>query len=99
MRLINALEMPAEHEFLSRTRDSDDLLTLKILSELPEMEGCLNSPQDVRLLWDVCQIPDFRNVSPVDHTTLLARIFGFLQKGRVPIDWLAKAVAGIDKTQ
>lgn len=99
VRLINALEMPAEHEFLSRTRDSDDLLTLKILSELPEMEGCLNSPQDVRLLWDVCQIPDFRNVSPVDHTTLLARIFGFLQKGRVPIDWLAKAVAGIDKTQ
>ncbi|MEZ7813707.1 MAG: helicase-related protein [Paracoccaceae bacterium] len=97
-RLIGALEQPTDNEYLNRTRDSDDFIMLKILSDLPELEGLINTPQAVRLLWDVCQIPDFRNVSQTDHTALLACIFGFLQNGRVPSDWLAKAIRQIDKT-
>ncbi|MDZ4094626.1 MAG: helicase, partial [Paracoccaceae bacterium] len=38
-------------------------------------------------------------VSGGEHTGLLARIFGFLQGGRVPTDWLAKAVARIDRVE
>ncbi len=56
----------------------------------------------VKLLWDVCRIPDFRNGSDADHATLLARIFEFLcgrgiGGGRIPSDWLAKAIERIDK--
>jgi ATP-dependent RNA helicase SUPV3L1/SUV3 len=54
----------------------------------------------VRLLWDVCRIPDFRAISSNEHATLLARIFDFLQgNGRVPTDWLAAQVQRIDRTE
>ncbi|WP_040671825.1 helicase-related protein, partial [Rhodobacter ferrooxidans] len=97
-RLIGSLEAPTDNEWLNRTRESDDLAALKVLSDLPDLHDRIRSPQAVRLLWDVCRIPDFRGISGGEHTSLLARIFGFLQDGRVPTDWLAKAVARIDKT-
>ena len=97
-RLIQSLERPSGSEWLGRGREADDLTALKTLSGLPEILDRLNHPKDVRLLWDVCRIPDFRGISPAEHTTLLTRIFGFLQSGGIPDDWLARAVGRIDKT-
>ncbi|MDT8856701.1 helicase-related protein [Paracoccaceae bacterium Fryx2] len=97
-RLIGSLEAPTSNEWLSRAREADDLVSVKILSELPELRDRLRTPQAVRLLWDVCRIPDFRSASGSEHTTLLARIFEFLQDGRVPSAWLAAAIARIDRS-
>lgn len=101
--LIRALEKPTFNEWLSRARDADDLLALKALSAMPEVMDKLTSPKRVILLWDVCRIPDFRGISDHDHFTLLSRIFDFLVGrgiggGRIPTDWLAKAVSRIDRT-
>jgi len=53
----------------------------------------------VRLLWDVCRIPDFRGISNVEHATLLTDIYNFLhESGKVPDDWLAARVNRIDRT-
>ena len=90
-----SLEAPTSNDWLTRARDSDDVLALKALSEMPEIRDKLRSPQAVRLLWDVCRIPDFRSISEGEHAGLLARIFGFLaDNGQVPTDWLATNVAG-----
>lgn len=98
-RLIGSLEAPTSNDWLTRARDSDDVLALKALSEMPEIRDKLRSPQSVRLLWDVCRIPDFRSISEGEHAGLLARIFGFLaDNGQVPADWLATNIARIDKT-
>ncbi|MES2846946.1 MAG: helicase-related protein [Pseudomonadota bacterium] len=97
-RLIRSLEAPTSNEWLTRARDSDDVVALKTLSELPEVRDRVRSPADIRLLWDVCRIPDFRGASGMEHATLLARIFGFLKDGHVPSDWLKTAIARIDKT-
>ncbi len=102
-RLIRSLESPTSDVWLTRARDADDVVALKTLSDLPEARAKLTSPQRVRLLWDVCRIPDFRGSSEGEHATLLARIFDFLVGrgiggGRIPSDWMAKAVARIDKT-
>lgn len=101
-RLIRSLEAPTSNDWLSRARDADDLLALKALSALPEVMARVTDAKRVRLLWDVCRIPDFRNGSDSDHFTLLARIFDFLcgrglGGGRIPSDWLAKAIERIDK--
>ena len=98
-RLIASLEAPTTNEWLTRAREADDQQALKVLAELPEVRARLTGPQAVRLLWDVCRVPDFRGISPAEHTTLLTRIFGFLAAGRVPSDWLGKAVARIDRTE
>ena len=102
-RLIRSLESPTSNDWLSRARDADDVVALKALSAMPEVTARLTDAKRVRLLWDVCRIPDFRNGSESDHVTLLARIFDFLcgrgiGGGRIPTDWLAKAVERIDKT-
>ncbi|MBC2833907.1 helicase-related protein [Paragemmobacter straminiformis] len=97
-RLVRSLEAPTSNDWLSRARDADDVLALKALSEMPEVRDRLKGPADVRLLWDVCRVPDFRSSSGMEHASLLARLYEFLKKGRVPSDWLAKAVSRIDKT-
>ncbi len=56
----------------------------------------------MRLLWDVCRIPDFRGTSQTDHIHILARIFEFLvgrglAGGRVPSDWLRTAIERLDR--
>jgi ATP-dependent RNA helicase SUPV3L1/SUV3 len=101
-RLIRSLEEPTSDDWLTRARDADDITALKALVDMPEVRSITNSPQRVRLLWDVCRIPDFRSASPGEHANLLAQIFVFLVGrglggGRIPTDWLAKAVARIDR--
>src|SRR5690606_34032055 len=97
-RLLGSLEVAPSSEWLMRGREADDLRALKALGALPETRARVTHPRDVRLLWDVCRIPDFRGISPIEHTTLLSRILGFLQEGGVPSDWIARSVGRIDKT-
>ena len=98
--LISSLEQPPLEETLVRAREADDLSALKALASDGTVRDQISQPSDVRLLWDVCQIPDFRNVSPAEHAVLLTKIFGFLndKNGRIPADYLAKQVKSIDKT-
>ncbi len=97
-RLIGSLEKQTTNEWLTRSRDTEDLIALKTLSEMPEIRDRLGSPAAVRLLWDVCRIPDFRSISEAEHAGLLARIYGFLSDdGRVPTDWMARNIARIDR--
>jgi len=98
-RLIASLEAPSEDERLVRAREADDLMALKALSEQTEARQRLRDARDVKLLWDVCRIPDFRGISHAEHAGLLERIFGYLHElGRVPDDWLARQVKRIDRT-
>ncbi|MFN3524748.1 MAG: helicase-related protein, partial [Paracoccus sp. (in: a-proteobacteria)] len=98
-RLVQSLESAPSHEWLSRGREADDLAALKILREIPEIRDRVQGGRDVRLLWDVCRVPDFRGISPMEHATLLARIYGFLQEGTIPAEWLDRAIKRIDRSQ
>lgn len=97
-RLVRSLEAPTSNDWLTRARDADDVVALKALSEMPEVRERVTSPADVRLLWDVCRVPDFRSSSTTEHASLLARIFEFVRGGKVPSDWLKQAVARIDRS-
>ena len=98
-RLVASLEQNSDDPMLTRTREADDLAALKALTDHPDVAPRLSGPRDVRLLWDVCQVPDFRNISAGEHATLLARLFGFLHDGgAVPDDWLAGQIRRIDRT-
>ncbi|MBV0914097.1 helicase-related protein [Anianabacter salinae] len=98
-RLIASLEEHTSNEWLTRARDADDLQSLKTLADVPEIRDRARRPEDVRLLWDVCRIPDFRGISHQEHTSLLDQIFRFLHEWhRVPDDWMARQVKRIDRT-
>ncbi len=97
-RLIAALEKHTQNDWLTRARDADDLTALKILSDMPEVRDKLRDARDLRLLWDVCRVPDFRGISTMEHAGLLARIFGFLHdQGRIEAAWLGRNIQRIDR--
>ena len=53
----------------------------------------------VERLWEVCQIPDYRKISPAEHADLVAQLYRFLDAGRRdPDDWFARQVAMVDRT-
>lgn len=98
-RLIQSLEQAPTDESLVRAREADDLVALRSLNGVAEVAARASDPASVRLLWDVCRIPDFRGISHAEHATLLESIFGHLhQSGAVPADWFARQVKRIDRT-
>ncbi len=96
-RLIGALERAPEHEMLTKARDADDLIALKALSQEAEVSARCTDARSVKLLWDVCRVPDFRGISHAEHGDLLSVVFGHLHEtGQLPDAWLQRQVARID---
>ena len=97
--LIASLEIPPQSADLMRVRESDDLSALKQLWADPDICDMTGRGDRVRLLWEVCQIPDFRKMASTDHVTILSRIYRFLlaDAGVIPSDWIAGQVKRIDR--
>ncbi|MES0861548.1 helicase-related protein [Ruegeria sp. SCPT10] len=97
--LIDALEVSPQGENLVKARPADDLNALKSLSQVTEVVARASDGPSVRLLWDVCRIPDFRGISHAEHAGLLEVIFGHLhERGSIPDDFMARQVRRIDRT-
>ena len=98
-RLIQSLEQRTDDDWLTRVRESDDLRALRTLEADAEVAARASDGPSVRLLWDVCRIPDFRGISHAEHAAMLGQIYGFLHEhGRVPDEWMAQQVRRIDRT-
>jgi len=97
--LIASLEAAPDDDWMVRAREADDLMALRALAAQAPVRARCRSAKDVKLLWDVCRIPDFRGISHAEHAGMLERIFEFLHEwGRVPDDWLGQQVKRIDRT-
>ncbi len=97
-RLIRSLEASPADEVLVKAREADDLIALKALAEVAEVAARASDGASVRLLWDVCRIPDFRGISHAEHAGLLEVIFRYLhEKGAVPDDFMARQIRRIDR--
>ncbi|MDF9304827.1 helicase-related protein [Tritonibacter mobilis] len=98
--LIHSLEASPSHEVLLKAREADDLMVLKSLAQDGAIRDRATDAASVRLLWDVCRIPDFRGISHAEHASLLSGIYGYLhQGGVVPDDWFARQIRRIDRTE
>ena len=98
--LLSSLAQGSEDQTLIKAREAEDHKTLQALANDPEIAARVRDGKSVRLLWDVCQMPDFRQVSFNEHIAIVTRLFEFLhQDGRVAEGWLADRVGRIDKTQ
>ncbi|MFC3615895.1 helicase-related protein [Lutimaribacter marinistellae] len=97
--LIAALEESPKDENLVKARPADDLNALKSLAQVGEVAARASDGNSVRLLWDVCRIPDFRGISHAEHAGLLEVIFRHLhERGTVPEDFMARQIRRIDRT-
>ncbi len=98
-RLIATLEERTDDFWLTRVRESDDLAALKALAMDTEVAARATDGPSVKLLWDVCRIPDFRGISKGEHASLLTHIYNDLhQLGHVSANWFGLQVRRIDRT-
>ncbi len=99
--LIASLEEPAPRRGLAKARQSMDLAALRILASHDDIRAMARAPAAVRLLWDACQLPDFRKLSAEDHVRLVDQIYRHLMSdaGVLPEDWLARQVARLDNIE
>ncbi len=97
--LLRSLEEKPLVPELLRVRPPEDQQALASLARDPEIETRAGDREAVRLLWEVCQIPDFQKILSDQHRRLLARIFHHLREndGRLPDDWVAAQITRLDR--
>ena len=97
-RLLRSLEEKTDTQGLMRSPYGLDLAALKNLAEDDEIFALADNKDAVTRLWNICQIPDFRKVSPGEHYSMLRRIFVDLMGpgGTIPHDWFAAQVKRLD---
>jgi len=98
--LLASLAAPPPMGGLAKGNDAVDHITLHALSREAEMRDLAQGRARVRLLWEACQVPDFRKIADDSHTRLCGRIFGHLAKdGRLPDEWVAGSIAALGNTE
>jgi ATP-dependent RNA helicase SUPV3L1/SUV3 len=97
--LLRALSRPPPAPGLLGMRLGPDHLALKTLAAEPEIRATATNADRVRLLWEVCQIPDFRGRSGGQHVNFLSSVYRAIGAGGVlSDDWVARNVDRMDRT-
>ena len=98
--LKRSLEARPPAPELRRARAADDYGALVGAIASPGIVDMAAHPEAVRLLWDVCRIPDFLGDLSGSHPQLVTRIYKFLMssEARIPHDWISRAVDRLDRT-
>ena len=89
------------HAYLELAADADDARALARLGADAEIAARCRSGKNVALLWQVCQIPDFRQLQLDDHFKLLRAVFLQLTgpRGRLEKDWIARHLERLSELQ
>ncbi len=98
-RLAASLEVRPPSAVLIRAREADDERVLAAMRRMPDVVQRARTPDGVRRLWEVCQVPDFRKTMSDAHMRLLAQIYRHLSSsaGRLPEAWVAGHLARLDR--
>ncbi|HEY1543787.1 MAG TPA: helicase-related protein [Xanthobacteraceae bacterium] len=84
---------------LTRAPTAEDILVLDHASRDDGVRSLATTRDAVQRLWEVCQVPDYRRLSPAAHSEFVIALYGFLARGgRIPDDWFAEQVAQADHT-
>ncbi|UJR86719.1 helicase-related protein [Sandaracinus amylolyticus] len=98
--LLASLSTAAPHPVFTRVEQADDFDVLRTLADRPRVRERAIGEDVVRLLWDVCQIPDYRKLTILDHASLLEEIFVTLvERGRLDPGWVDRHVQRIDRVE
>jgi ATP-dependent RNA helicase SUPV3L1/SUV3 len=97
--LLRSLDEPPTDRALQRAREAEDHLSLKALAQDHEIAARVTNPDHVHLLWQVCQVPDYRKALHEQHVRLLRQIFLRLrERGRLPVDWVAQQLTRLEQS-
>ena len=98
--LKDSLRDTPDHPRLIRSRMVDDVIALENVSHDASVRELATGRAGVALLWEMCQIPDYRKISAASHAELVGTLYRFVMSdaGKIPADWFARQVALSDRT-
>ncbi|MCC2110790.1 MAG: helicase, partial [Hyphomicrobiales bacterium] len=95
-----SLEMIPKEPGLTRAPPAIDIEALEILARDREIAELATGEKNVALLWEVCQVPDYRRIAPANHADLVSQLFTFLTRdGVIAEDWFERQVAYCDHVE
>jgi ATP-dependent RNA helicase SUPV3L1/SUV3 len=94
--LRSSLDTTPQHKALTRVPVAVDHHALEYIAR-SDAAPLAAGREAVELLWQCCQIPDYRDISPAQHGDIIERVFSDLRKhGAVNEDWVAEQVGFCD---
>ncbi|HEY4199064.1 MAG TPA: helicase-related protein [Devosiaceae bacterium] len=94
--LRRSLDVTPGHKSLTRVPIATDQHALEFISR-NEANRLAVGRDAVHLLWEVCQTPDYRDISPAQHGEIVTRLYSDLRRhGFVDSDWIAEQVRFCD---
>ncbi len=85
---------------LVRGNEATDVQTLDALSRDTDLMRRAQGRAATRLLWEACQIPDFRKLATDTHVKLVAKVFThLLAREKLPEDWVAGEIENLDRLE
>ena len=89
--LLRSLSLMPNKAYLTMSPEAEDERLLKDLSKKPSIINNLLREKEVKLLWEICSIPDYSKNFDDSHSELLEQIYLFLiDKGEIPENWVNK---------
>ncbi len=97
--LMASLSRRPEHSTLRLVDYAEDFNALVRLAAQEDIRRKAVGNEAVSLLWQICQIPDFRKLLEESHVRLLGAIFRQLTgpARRIDSDWMSKRVSRLDE--
>jgi ATP-dependent RNA helicase SUPV3L1/SUV3 len=97
--LRESLALPPHRAALQAAPDAEDARALRLLLQREEVLRAAHGEERVRLLWNVCTVPDFRKLLAEVHAELLAGIYlELVKRDRLDDDFLHEQLRDLDDT-
>ena len=95
--LLRSLSLMPNKPYLTMSPEAEDERLLKDLSKKPSIINNLLREKEVKLLWEICSIPDYSKNFDDSHSELLEQIYLFLiDKGEIPENWVNKKLDNLN---
>ena len=96
-KLLISLEEKPTNKNLIRANESIDEIVLRFLLKKNKENNIYRN--NLKLLWECCQIPDFEKKAYGQHINIVETVFKFLslKKKRIPNEYMKKQLSGLEK--
>ena len=98
--LIKTLEEKPDKDWLRRISECEDEKVLKYLIKDNELK-IEEKSEEIKLLWECCQIPDFVKKTYGHHLEIVKKVFQFLKGGKAKItnQYMKAQLSNLDKLE
>ena len=97
--LIKSLEEKPNKSWLRKISECEDEKVLKYILKDTEKLQIFNNENELKLLWECCQIPDFVKKTYGNHLEVVGKVFNFLREtpGKITNKYMKQQLSILDR--